>query len=211
MNINSAVGGATTGPNAINKQVWTANTDPFGTSLGNSAPNENPQLVSGTVTQVQAATFRLNHRFPGQVFDGESGKHYNYFRDYDPSIGRYFESDPIGLYAGLNTYSYAANNPSGNTDAKGLNAATSVGLLNLSSGLAVGGGACRPCAVGAIIRSAIAIALRLCMSTPEDCRARYRGCLDGCIKLFEEGILRNNGDIRRCTRECLDTYGCYDY
>ena len=98
-----AVAGATTGPKAINKQVWSANTDPFGTSLGNSAPNENPQLVTGTPTQIQAGTFRQNHRFPGQVFDAESGKHQNGYRDYDP-IGRYTTSDPIGLAGDLNTY-----------------------------------------------------------------------------------------------------------
>jgi RHS repeat-associated protein len=32
--------------------------------------------------------------------------HQNYFRDYDPAVGRYVESDPIGLRAGTNTYSY---------------------------------------------------------------------------------------------------------
>lgn len=36
---------------------------------------------------------------------------YNYFRDYDPSIGRYIESDPIGLAGGVNTYGYAYQNP----------------------------------------------------------------------------------------------------
>jgi RHS repeat-associated protein len=116
-----AAAGATTGPNAINKQVWSANTDPFGTSLGNSAPNENPQLVSGTATQIQAATFRINHRFPGQVFDGESGKHYNYFRDYDPGIGRYSTSDPIGLDGGLNTFGYAKQRPTVLIDPSGEN------------------------------------------------------------------------------------------
>jgi hypothetical protein len=36
--------------------------------------------------------------------------HYNYYRDYDPSIGRYIESDLIGLRGGLNTYGYVGAN-----------------------------------------------------------------------------------------------------
>lgn len=45
---------------------------------------------------------------------------YNYFRDYDPSIGRYVESDPIGLRAGLSTYSYVRSRPSQFADPSGL-------------------------------------------------------------------------------------------
>jgi hypothetical protein len=32
-------------------------------------------------------------------------------RDYDPAVGRYVESDPIGLAGGLNTYIYVRNRP----------------------------------------------------------------------------------------------------
>jgi RHS repeat-associated protein len=86
---------------------------------------------------------------PGKtVLTGRLHLNYNYFRNYDPSLGRYVQSDPIGVSAKsadpilrpqaivesyrsprghtLNpTYSYADDNPLNNYDPLGLEAAGS--------------------------------------------------------------------------------------
>jgi RHS repeat-associated protein len=57
--------------------VWQADYNPFGGvySITGSAIN--------------------NLRFPGQYFLMEDGLHYNWYRHYDPTIGRYIQPDPL--------------------------------------------------------------------------------------------------------------------
>ena len=90
-----------------NVAMWTWFSDPFGTD----AANPNP---------ASAGAFAYNLRFPGQIFDGQAGLHYNYARDYDPATGGYVESDPIGLNGGINTYMYVDENPLTFDDPEGL-------------------------------------------------------------------------------------------
>jgi RHS repeat-associated protein len=103
--------------------VWSADYKPFG---------------EATVT---ISTITNNLRFPGQYFDAETGLNYNYFRDYNPMIGRYVEADPwntgvIRLYRSrlkmsirvlrldrvndLRAYPYATEDPIRFTDLLGL-------------------------------------------------------------------------------------------
>ena len=95
--------------NDADQIVWRWQSEAF----GSSAANEDP-LGQGS--------FEFNLRFPGQVYDRETGLHHNDQRDYAPRTGRYVQSDPIGLAGGINTFAYVGGNPVSTIDPTGLDA-----------------------------------------------------------------------------------------
>ncbi|AWH31305.1 RHS repeat protein [Stenotrophomonas sp. YAU14A_MKIMI4_1] len=80
--------------------------------FGNQIPSADPDG--------DGVAFELALRFPGQQATDASGMFYNYQREYDPAVGRYSQSDPIGLMGGISTYGYAGASPARRVDPLGL-------------------------------------------------------------------------------------------
>ncbi|AWM80062.1 sugar-binding protein [Gammaproteobacteria bacterium ESL0073] len=95
--------------NASKQVVWSWQSDAHGATMANEDPRN-----TGVKTDIPL-------RFPGQYFDQETGFHYNYFRTYIPDLGRYSQSDPIGLEGGWNTFAYVEGNSINLVDYYGLN------------------------------------------------------------------------------------------
>lgn len=95
---------------AAKAEVWDAYVEPFGQA----------QVLNST-------TVDLGLRLPGQWEEAETGGLFqNWNRNYDPSLGRYVESDPIGLGGGQNVYGYVDGDPLSVTDPLGLHVRVAV-------------------------------------------------------------------------------------
>lgn len=77
------------------------------------------QVWGNTIQEKDHGGVEQNLRYQGQYLDRETGLHYNLHRYYDPDVGRFMVTDPIGLRGGLNLYQYAPN-PQGWIDPLGL-------------------------------------------------------------------------------------------
>ena len=74
------------------KVAWSARISPYGHA--ETDPSKSVELAL---------------RFPGHYHDFETGLFYNRFRYYSPELGRYLQSDPIGIAGGINVYSYTSS------------------------------------------------------------------------------------------------------
>lgn len=79
--------------------------------------------VYGALEVEAESELELNLRWPGHYFDADTGLFYNRFRYYDPELGRYLQSDPIGQRGGVNVYAYSPN-PLRSVDVLGLHGET---------------------------------------------------------------------------------------
>jgi len=167
----------------------------------------------------------FNLRFPGQYYDAETGTNYNYHRDFDPAIGRYLESDPIGLHGGLSTYGYVFGRPLVFSDRTGLQAGAGAMPFPGDLGFSVP-------ALGRLCSQVPLLFMLMasnngdaCSDDPSkkrpECKAeddkRCKKVLVGCR---EECHIENNdfghgpdvpGKVRRCIRTCMERQNCFDF
>lgn len=88
---------------ASGDSVWKAELRTWGATASET------WVAKESAAEQQGHAVLQNVRFQGQYLDRETGLHYNNFRFYDPDIGRFISSDPIGLFGGENLHRYAPN------------------------------------------------------------------------------------------------------
>ena len=158
--------------------------------FGNSVADDNPSGLGA---------FDLPLRLPGQYFDKETNVHHNYFRDYDSGIGRYVQSDPIGLNGGLNTYAYVGSNPLVTIDPTGEAGLAGAGVIGgvalfcwrfpqlCIAGVRVVGGA-----IGAGLGYILSSSTTVCPPDKPDCQEHFTRCLGTSMADLPGSVFGNN-------------------
>jgi RHS repeat-associated protein len=172
-----------------------------------------PTLTSNSTDAVVTPTGYLMPGFPGQIRTF-ADLYYNKYRDYDPTLGRYVQMDPIGLDGGSNPYLYAGGNPLGSVDPEGLTAEGLVrGVLqSWKERLFPEKKYCPSTNVPVLSRESAG------GSEKDRCGKVIRRCQRICSDRFADdpeslpGTGRDYAQrIRRCITECAAAYGCDKY
>ncbi len=184
--------------------VWAADYKPFG----------EVNITTNTITN--------NLRFPGQYFDAETGNFYNYYRDYNPIIGRYLETDPLMLPftyhwrtyfvppyntktpSKYHVYLYVTNNPLKEVDLLGLSGASG----GWGGGASVSWGPLPPSHENCKHYPSDSLAYKVCMDAGNNC---WSNCTRDCLKqdFLDEGftlhwyVVDHTACFAKCAKECI--------
>lgn len=188
---------------ATNAKEWSW--DFLGTAFGDNA----------AITSIPGKEILL--RYMGQQKGAETGLLYNYFRDYDPALGRYVQSDPAGLKGGVSTYAYVKSRPLVWIDPKGL--AASEVVCDGNGGFRVVNrdysctGVCTQIHEWSHLTDLQSWAPTICRNSPDghnpgsDLR---RLGLNGGLQESGSAWLRTECKAHRASRECARSLTCCD-
>ena len=155
-------------------------------------------------------------RLPGQYEDAATGLHYNYWRDYDPRLGRYLQPDPIGLAGGdVNLYAYVWNDPLNRSDPYGLQEAMTLrsGAQIILKGAAAAGATALmdgPLPFGDVVGICIFVGSIMSSITGggTDCNEHHTLCLHSSLADLP-GPVYGSSRCSTCRDQCVQNDGVW--
>ena len=151
--------------------------------------------------------------FTGRRFDIETGLYYYRARYYNPYIGRFMQTNPVGYDDGINWYSYCANNPLGCLDPSGGCASSdflsefidqywaTIDQSDIVSILNSLGDVIDPRVLSLILdRLDPGEGVLIPDPDPDPCGFKYPDCMEACTDIYH-GMLAESGCFKHCYKK----------